>query len=74
MPVDYQRSALKKTCIGVLELVALYRGALFLDRKIRITRTKNAKIPATTRIRVTLSIVAPAFQSNVLFADTALAH
>src|SRR5215475_2412028 len=34
-----------------------YRGALFFDRKIRITRTTAAKIPATTRIRVTLSIV-----------------
>lgn len=38
-----------------------YRGALFLDRKISITRTTAAKIPATTRMRVTLSIVAPAF-------------
>ena len=36
-----------------------YRGALFFDRKIRITRTTTAKIPATTRIRVTLSIVSP---------------
>jgi hypothetical protein len=33
-----------------------YRGALFFDRKIRITRTATAKIPATTRIRVMLSI------------------
>jgi hypothetical protein len=41
---------------------ATYRGARFFDRKIRITRTTTAKIPDTTRIRVTLSIVSPPFK------------
>ena len=36
-----------------------YRGAFFRARKTKITNTMTAKIPATTRISVTLSIGVP---------------